>query len=167
MSEFRSELEDFNSRWVSVWRSIQSENGLDPGRAKFTSYGEPIEIRDTGSRRKSRYRSLGPRVIAGRLSKKGRVVTRNMVIGRFHRIDGKVKPSETPPPVEPECKAALPPQPRIRRATSCGESGCRNQPIPYSSHGLCSVHNADRLAKLPRPNRGSEIATSVSAGYMG
>lgn len=51
--------------------------------------------------------------------------------------------------------------------TQCGSPGCHNNRIPYAKHGLCSIHNAGRLAGMSWKNRGGEINTSVPAGWMG
>lgn len=119
--------------------------------------------------------------IAEVLSQTNREVTRNMVIGRYNRIkdrytfsgllltdlqklDSLIRDGMRCKMANNGCRDPLAFMILRDKGTTCNHPGCRNNKV---SSGLCSVHNADRLAKLPRPNRGSEISTSVSAGYMG
>jgi len=45
--------------------------------------------------------------------------------------------------------------------TQCGHPGCSNNRIPYALHGLCSTHNAGRLAERPRQNNTRDVTAAV------
>lgn len=119
--------------------------------------------------------------IAAAMSTPYKEITANMVIGRYHRIkdkyvasgikmtdlqklDSLIRDGMRCKMANNGCRDPLAFMILRDKGTTCNHPGCRNNKV---SSGLCSVHNADRLAKLPRPNRGSEISTSVCAGYMG
>lgn len=113
------------------------------------------------------YPIMSKSAIAVALSTKRRTYTKNMIISRYTRIPQAVinamqtdpaprKSDPKPPP------AYIPPPLIIKWSNLCGNTdiSCRNQPIKFSSHGLCHKCNAVRLDNMPRANKGVEVFAS-------
>lgn len=189
-----SPLEQYESESVAIWRNALNEKALDKGCLKFSDLAEAG--RKAPKKRKPKYTPaqddyivenygrFAAAEIAAFLSTPRHEITKNMVIGRYNRIKDTHRPSGEPSLLLQmldslireghRCKmmnngCRNPNPPRLVRADGnrCTEPGCHNQRIPYTTHQLCSVHNADRLSKARRVNRGAEVTTSVSAGWMG